>query len=100
MLVFHDPLCVEYSAPGHPERPARIARTAPLLQERHPRWRWKQPAAVTDKELLHAHSPEHIARIKNPAGDFDADTPAYPNIEHYARQSAGAAVETACAAQD
>src|SRR6266576_3049850 len=24
MVIFHDPRCVEYSTPGHPERPARI----------------------------------------------------------------------------
>ena len=100
MFIFHDPQCVEYSAPGHPERPARIVRTVPVLKERHPEWEWRQPAAATDKKLLLGHSPEHIARINNPVGDFDADTPAYPNIEVYARQSAGAAIEAACAAMN
>ena len=98
MLIFHDPHCAEYSASGHPERPARIARTVPVLKERRPTWKWQQPTPVTDKQLFRGHSQEHIARIKNPAGDFDADTPAYPKIEIYARQSAGAAIETAKAA--
>jgi acetoin utilization deacetylase AcuC-like enzyme len=66
-----------------------------VLKERHPKWKWQGPSAVTDNELLRAHSPEHIARIKNPPSDFDADTPAYPKIENYARKSAGAAIETA-----
>ncbi len=98
MIIFHDPYCVEYSAPGHPERPARIARTLPVLKAHHPRWKWQEPRATSDHELLRAHSPEHIERIKNPVGDFDADTPAYPDIDRYARESAGAALETARAA--
>lgn len=95
MIIFHDPHCIEYSAPGHPERPARIARTVPVLKDHHPKWKWQEPPAATDNELLRAHSPEHIKRIKNPVGDFDADTPAYSKIENYARKSAGAAIETA-----
>ena len=27
MTIFYDPRCLEYSSPGHPERPERIART-------------------------------------------------------------------------
>ena len=95
MIIFHDPHCVEYSAPGHPERAARITRTVPLLKERHPKWTWREPRAPTEKELLRAHSREHISEVKNPAGDFDLDTPAYPKIDTYARQTAGAGIETA-----
>jgi acetoin utilization deacetylase AcuC-like enzyme len=98
MIIFHDPHCVEYSAPGHPERPTRITDTVPVLRERHPEWTWRDPRPAIDKELLRAHSKEHIDRIKNPSGDFDLDTPAYPRVEAYARQSAGAAIETARAA--
>lgn len=95
MIIFHDPRCVEYSAPGHPERPARIARTVPLLKDRHPKWEWREPRAATDQELLRAHSREHLQNIANPIGDFDADTPVYPRIDMHARQSAGAAIEAA-----
>jgi acetoin utilization deacetylase AcuC-like enzyme len=95
VIIFHDPHCVEYSVPGHPERPARIARTVPLLKDRHRDWEWREPRAATDEELLRAHSREHLERIRNPVGDFDADTPAYPKIDIYARQSAGAAIEAA-----
>ena len=98
MLIFHDPHCIEYSAPGHPERPARITRTVPVLKERHPKWDWQEPRTATDSELLRAHSREHIELIKAPGGDFDVDTPAYPGIDGYARKSAGAAIETARAA--
>ena len=98
MLILHDPHCVEYSAPGHPERPQRITRTVPLLKDRHRDWTWREPRPATDEELLRAHSRDHIERVKKPAGDFDLDTPAYPKIDNYARQSAGAAIEAARAA--
>jgi acetoin utilization deacetylase AcuC-like enzyme len=98
MIIFHDLRCTEYSAPGHPERPARIARTVPLLQDRHPHWEWKKPNPAEQAALLRAHSPEYLARIREAASDFDADTPAHPNIYEHALRSAGAAVEAACAA--
>ena len=98
MIIFHDRKCVEYSAPGHPERPARITRTVPLLKDRHPTWQWRAPRAATDDELLRAHSREHLEAVEKPIGDFDLDTPAYSNIAAYARRSAGAAIEAARAA--
>jgi acetoin utilization deacetylase AcuC-like enzyme len=98
MTIFYDPRCLQYSSPGHPERPERIARTAPLLRDRHPEWTWQRPRAATDDELLRAHSHQHIERVTNAREDFDLDTPFYPNIETYARHSAGAAIEAARAA--
>jgi len=98
MLIFHDPHCAEYSAPGHPERPARITRTVPVLKDRHPKWQWREPRAVSNEELLRAHTKEHLVRVANPVRDFDMDTPAYPKIDIFARQSAGAAIQTARAA--
>ena len=50
--------------------------------------------------LARAHSAEHLEGVKNPIGDFDADTPAYPKIYDYALQSAGAGIEAARAAID
>jgi acetoin utilization deacetylase AcuC-like enzyme len=98
MIIFHDPHCAEYSTPGYPERPERITRTIPLLKDRHRDWEWREPRAATDEELLRAHSREHLARIAAATNDFDSDTPAYPKINTYARQSAGAAIEAARAA--
>lgn len=95
MIIFHDPHCVEYWAAGHPERPERIARTVPLLKDRHPTWQWREPRAATDDELLRAHLREQLEAIEKPIGDFDLDTPAYSNIAAYARRSAGAAIEAA-----
>jgi acetoin utilization deacetylase AcuC-like enzyme len=98
MIIFHDPRCVEYSAPGHPERPERIARTVPVLKDRHRTWEWREPRAASEEELLRAHSRQHIKHVGNPTEDFDLDTPAHPDIENYAMKSAGAAVEAARAA--
>ena len=98
MIIFHDPQCVEYSSAGHPERPARIARTVPVLQDRHSDWEWREPRSATKEELLRAHSPEHIERIAKAKEDFDLDTPAHANVDKYAVKSAGAAIEAARAA--
>src|SRR5438874_5147301 len=98
MTIFYDPRCLEYSSPGHPERPDRISRTAPLIKDRHPEWDWREPILASDDELLRAHSREHIERVATPREDFDPDTPLYPNIEAYARRSAGGAIEAARAA--
>src|SRR6266446_9744996 len=98
MRIFYDPHCLEYSSPGHPERPDRIARTAPLIKQRHPDWEWRVPEAATDNELLRAHSRQHIERVTSARADFDIDTPSYPNIGMYARHSAGGAIEAARAA--
>jgi acetoin utilization deacetylase AcuC-like enzyme len=98
MIIFHDARCLSYSNPGHPERPERIASTAPLLRDRHPDWKWREPIAPAETELLRAHSPEHLARIKNASHDFDADTPVYPNIYEHGIRSVGAAMDAAQAA--
>jgi acetoin utilization deacetylase AcuC-like enzyme len=98
MTIFYNPSCLEYSRPGHPERPERVARTAPLLKERHSEWEWREPVPATDNEILRAHSHQHIERVATSRQDFDADTPFYANIEAYARHSAGAAIEAARAA--
>ena len=84
---------MEYSSPGHPERPERVTRTARVLKDRHPDWEWRRPTAATDAQLLRAHSREHIECVANALEHFDPDTLLYPNIEAYARRSAGAAIE-------
>jgi len=95
MTIFYDPSCLDYSSPGHPERPERIARTTPLIKNRHPQWEWREPIPATDDELLRAHSRQHIERVANGGEDFDPDTAYYSNIEMYARRSARAGIETA-----
>src|SRR6202011_146916 len=98
--IFYDPHCTEYSAPGHPERPERIEQTVPLLKTRHRDWEWCVPQPPKERNLLRAHSREHVQRVANATEDFDVDTPAYPKIDTYARQSAGAAIDAMRAAMD
>ena len=98
MIIFHDASCLEYSAPNHPERPARVARSVSLFKERHPDWEWRTPEPASEAALLRAHSRDHLERIRNATRDFDADTPFYPKIYERAVRSAGAAIEVARAA--
>jgi len=90
--IITDVACTQYHAPGHPERPARITGTLDALRAQHELpLEWLEPSPVADAEILRAHSPEHIARLRVPR-DFDADTAYFPEIEMRARQAAGAAV--------
>jgi acetoin utilization deacetylase AcuC-like enzyme len=98
VIIFHDRHCTEYSAPGHPERPARIERSAPLLKQRHPDWEWREPPPAGEAAILRAHSSAHLERIRAAASAFDADTPAYPGIFEHALRATGAALEVAGAA--
>ena len=98
MHIFYDLRSAAYGRPGHPERPDRILRTVPFLKEKRADWHWREARAAIDQELLRAHSPEHVAQVANPEGDFDLDTPAFANADFHARYSVGAAVEAARAA--
>lgn len=95
VTIFYDPRCTEYSQPGHPERPARIQNTVPLLKEGHPQWEWPEPRPADVAALLRAHSPEHLTRIREATHDFDADTAALPRIYEHAARSSGAAIDVA-----
>jgi len=93
LKVIVDERCTQYSHPGHPERPARVANTLlKLRQQKVLPIIWAKPGAVEDSVLLRAHTPEHLARLGTPL-DFDADTPYSPGIAEHARSSAGAALE-------
>jgi acetoin utilization deacetylase AcuC-like enzyme len=92
MKIITDEHCTGYSRYGHPERPARITATiARLKKPAGLSIQWDAPGEATDTQILRAHSPELLARLKVPQ-DFDADTPAYENISEYARASAAAAL--------
>src|SRR6185312_3368881 len=54
---------------------------------------------VDDAAILRAHASELLASLSK-AEDFDADSPAYPDIANYARASAGAALEAMRAARN
>jgi acetoin utilization deacetylase AcuC-like enzyme len=92
MIVITDERCTAYHLPGHPERPARVAGTVEKLrtQTRLP-VTWAAPAPVREDQLRRAHSAGLLERLKLPV-DFDADTPAYPDIRAHAERSVGGAL--------
>ncbi len=95
MIILHDPRCAEYARAGHVERPQRITASASLLRACHPEWQWRVPAPATPGMLLRAHSREHVERVRTASEDFDADSPAHPNIYEHAARASGAAVAVA-----
>ena len=93
MKIITDPRCTEYSARAHPERPERISRTVEALKAQDKlKLTWNEPAPVVDDVILRAHTAQHLEHIQK-ASDFDADTPAYPNIAEHARRSVGGAMQ-------
>jgi acetoin utilization deacetylase AcuC-like enzyme len=99
MKIITDERCLNYSAPGHPERPARVQKTLEKLRSQTSlKLAWGSPAAVERETLLRAHTPDHLARLEEP-GDFDADTPYFPGIVDHARASVGAALAALAAAR-
>ncbi len=99
MKIIIDERCTVYARPGHPERPARITKTLEKLRKQTELpINWGKPASFDDALLLRAHTAEHIGRLKEP-GDFDADTPYFPDIATHARASVGAGLEALKAAR-
>ena len=99
MKIITDEKCTGYSSPGHPERPARVAKTLEKLREQKElKISWGKPAAFEDEVLLRAHTAQHVARLNEPE-DFDADTPFFPQIADRARASVGAGLEALKAAR-
>jgi acetoin utilization deacetylase AcuC-like enzyme len=100
MKIITDELCTGYSREGHPERPGRITATVERLKSQTELpLAWAAPGGVTDAQILRAHSPELLARLRIPH-DFDADTPFYENVAGFARASVGAALVALNAARD
>lgn len=95
MIIFHDPSCSEYEAPGHPERPERTRRTSAWLKDQTDlQLKWVQAEPAQDEALLRCHEPALIQAVRS-ATSFDADTPAYEGIDNYARRSVGSALAAA-----
>ncbi len=93
MTIITDERCTGYSRYGHPERPARITATIERLKNQNElSIQWVSPTNATDAQILRAHAPEMLARLKVPK-DFDADTPYFENISDYARAAAAAALD-------
>jgi len=90
MKILFSEKCLEYSWPGHIERPERIRKALELLRQ----YEFLEPKPASQQDLLTVHSREYVDLIKNAeAGSYlDGDTPAPENIYEYALLSAGAAL--------
>jgi len=90
MKIIFSEKCLEYSWPGHIERPERIRKALELLRQ----YEFLEPKPASQQDLLTVHSREYVDLIKNAeAGSYlDGDTPAPENIYEYALLSAGAAL--------
>ena len=92
MTIITDERCTDYSSEGHPERPERISASVKRLKgQTELPLAWAAPVNVNDAQILRAHLPEHLARLRIPR-DFDGDTPYHDNISNLARASVGAAL--------
>jgi acetoin utilization deacetylase AcuC-like enzyme len=99
LTIITDPRCTGYSARGHPERPARVSATVDLLKAQNKLGlSWSQPPPASDAAILRAHTKGHLEQLAKPF-DFDADTPAHPDIAAHARRSAGGALQALAAAK-
>lgn len=99
MKIITDDHCTQYAQAGHPERPARISETVKRLREqRSLALEWARPTHISDDSILRAHEADLLKRLEVEE-DFDADTPFYPEITRYARNSAAAALDALRAAQ-
>ena len=66
MTIITDERCTGYSSTGHPERPARVARTlAKLREQKELALKWAAPVEVTESIIERAHTKEHIAHVKS-----------------------------------
>jgi acetoin utilization deacetylase AcuC-like enzyme len=100
VTIITDEKCAGYFRPGHPERPARITSSIDRLKKQTELpLEWSAPTSVSDAQILRAHAPDMLARLKIPQ-DFDDDTPFYENISGYARASAAAALDALRLARD
>lgn len=94
--IITDEKCGEYYQKRHPERPERVLKTIEKLKNQcEINIEWEPAAFPEDSILLKTHTLELIEAVKNPKGDFDSDTPAYPNIYEYALRAVGGAIKAA-----
>ncbi len=92
--VITDERCLEYAAPGHPERPARVRGALEVLRRHHDvSPHWAAPSAVHEETLLRAHTPGHLHEVLSATDDFDADTPWLPEIGWHAWRAVGGALK-------
>lgn len=94
MNIMFSEKCLEYSWPGHIERPERVEKALRILRANY---EFVEPKPATEQDILTVHTQQYVDFVKNapPISYLDADTPAPENIYEYALLSAGAAIMAA-----
>ena len=92
LTLLFDQAATHFGQDYHQEQPARLINTEAHLLNKHPDWVWMRPRLASEEEVLRAHRPKHLERLRQPV-DFDADTPYHLDIEEHARRAAGAAID-------
>jgi acetoin utilization deacetylase AcuC-like enzyme len=100
--VVEDPRFGEHRGPrGHPERPERLVAVHEAIAERAHALERLTPRPAEDDELLLAHGPAHLARVRaaveHAPAQLDPDTYVSSESLAVARLAAGAAADLACA---
>lgn len=98
MTIVHDPQCADYGSSMRPEQPARVLRSARHLQQTHPDWTWRVPAAAPEHTVKLAHDATLLRRLGH-GPDLDDDTPYFPGIREHALRAVGGALEAATIAR-
>lgn len=90
MKIIFSEKCLNYSWPGHIERPARVREALQFLED----YEFVEPEPASEQDILTVHSQEYIDIVRNAdvIGYLDGDTPAPKNIYEYALHSAGGAL--------
>jgi acetoin utilization deacetylase AcuC-like enzyme len=89
MVIVYSPRCLEYAAPGHPERPDRIRTSIAELEEST--HTWLVPESCPESDILRVHTMAMLRAVQTGSYE-DGDTPHFANIYELARLSAGAAI--------
>jgi acetoin utilization deacetylase AcuC-like enzyme len=100
-IVFHERYLDHVQYEGHPESPERLAVPIKRMLE-FDVWRdVTRPEAATEEDLQLAHTPRHIAWIKNsPEGFLDPDTYIHKETFEIALLAAGGTIKAARIAYD
>jgi acetoin utilization deacetylase AcuC-like enzyme len=97
VALYDDPAFREHdSGHAHPERPQRLDAVRRGLRDLEPQLRLLTPRPATSKELLRAHTEDHLALIASTRGKtvrLDPDTQAGPQSYAAALLAAGAVVD-------
>jgi len=92
MKIIYSSHSARYCQPLHPESPQRVLSSFEFLQKKQ--FTFAEPKECSEEDILLVHSKELLEEVR--AGSFlDPDTPAFPDIFHYAKLSAGAAIQAA-----